>query len=184
MNNNKILAVVSIILLISCEMKTYLLKDGITKVPIKKDVYENKVKFDKSLLTTIDTGAIYEEFDTYRNVLKRLDSDSKRSFYGVYRFYANGKFNSFGIDKSVPLDSKMFNPEYRGYRGVYYLDKNQIRYDLFAPSNELRWIGKLTGTFRFSGDTLYVQRDESPQYINVYIKRELPKEFLQYNANW
>jgi len=165
-------------------MRIYPLRDGITKVPVKTDVYKNKVKFDKSLLALIDTEAIYEEFDQRYNVLRRLDTHIETSIYGVYRFYPDGKFNSFGVHRRVPLDYNTFNPEYCGYRGVYYMEKGQIRYDLFAPSNGLGWISELNGTFRFSGDTLYVIQDVDKRHIDIYIKRELLPEYRNYKALW
>lgn len=172
------------VLLFAACMKTITLQNGITKVPVKADVYKNKTKFDKSLLTLIDTKAIYEELDQRYNVLRRLDTHVETSLYGAYRFYPDGRFNSFGVDRNAPLDANTFNPEYSGYRGVYYLEKGQIRYDLFGPVNQLYWTGELNGTFKFSGDTLYVIRDVDKRYIGIYIKREFPQSYLDYKAEW
>jgi hypothetical protein len=165
-------------------MKTFTLQNGRTKVPTKTLVYKNKVNFEKALLNVVDTAVVYEEFNKRYNVLTRLDNHIETSFYAVYRFYPNGELNYFVLDRDRPQGTNDFNPEYKGYRGVYYSEKSKIKYDLFAPSNELRWIGKLTGEFTFSGDTLYVRRDESPKEVDIYIKRTLPPEYFQYKANW
>jgi hypothetical protein len=174
---------VSVVLMTAC-MSTYTLRNGITKVPAKPSMYKNKAKFDNSLLTLIDTGSIYEEFDKHYNVLTRLDTHIETSVYGVYRFYPDGTFNLFFIDRDKPLQPNDFNPEHNGYRGVYYSEENKLRYDLFAPSNGLGWIGKLTGTFRISGDTLYEIRDVDKKHIDIYIKRKLPLDYLDYKKNW
>jgi hypothetical protein len=172
-----------ILLLFSCEMKTYTLQNGKTKVPVNPSVYKNKSKFDTSLLKIIDTTVIYERLDDERSLLLRMDTGPETRFYGVYRFYSNGCFNYFTIDRNQSLDSNSFNPEYRGYRGVYFKEDDRIRSDLFAGSNELGWIGKLPGTLTFKGDTLIVYEKLS-MLTEVYIKRKLPQGYLDYNANW
>lgn len=165
-------------------MKTFTLPNGITRVPTKTEIYENQGKFNKSLLDVIDTDVIYESFDKYRNIPERLETQSGRNVYSAFRFYQDGRLNKFILDSNKPLELNDFNPKLTGYRGVYYSEKGKIRYDLFAPSNELRWIGKLTGTFTFSGDTLYVRRDETKKEVDIYIKRELPPGYLDYKAYW
>jgi len=165
-------------------MKTITLQNGRTKVPAKNNAYKNKMKSDNSLLKIVDINVVYEKFNKHYNVLQRLDTNVETKVYGVYRFYPNGKFNKFFIDKRDVFNKNDFNPRYNGYRGVYYWDKNQIRYDLFAESNELGWIGKLTGTFTFSGDTLYVKRDVDKTHIDIYIKRKLPPSYLDHKADW
>jgi hypothetical protein len=180
---NKLLLGVSVVLATAC-MRTFTLPDGITEVPAKPAVYKNKAKFDNSLPALIDTASIYEEFDQYYNVLRRLDTHIETSIYGAYRFYPNGTFNLFYHDRDKSLQPNDFNPDHNGYRGVYYSKENKFHFDLFAPGNELRWISKLTGAFRFSGDTLYVIRDVDKKHIRIYIRRELPHEYLHYKANW
>ena len=165
-------------------MKTFTLQNGRTKVPTKTLVYKNKVNFDKALLNVIDTGVVYEQFNKRYNVLQRLDNHIETSVYSSYRFYSDGSFNVFFMDRDKPLNPNDLNPEYNGKRGVYYLKEKTIRYDLFAETNQWGWIGKLIGEFTFSGDTLYVRRDESPKEVDIYIKRKLPPEYFQYKANW
>lgn len=182
-NINSVIFLLGTILFVSCEMKTYTLSNGITKVPADTTVYKQKVKFDTSLLSIIDTAVIYEEYSIESGMLKRLDNDITHRFYGVYRFYLNGCLNYFVLDKEYLVDTSYFNPDYDGYRGVYYLERNKIRCDLFAGSNELGWIGKLPATMMFIGDTLYVYKDYS-KYKSIYIKRELPIEYFNYKSNW
>jgi len=165
-------------------MKTVTLQNGRTKVPAKSDVYKNKDKFHKSLLTLIDTAVVYEEFNKQYNILQRLDNHIETSFYGCYRFYPDGRLNYFVLNRNKPSDLNDFNPEYRGYRGVYYSENDKIRFDLFAEIDDMQNIGKITGTLIIKGDTLYVMRDVDKRYIDIYIKRELPPGYLDYKANW
>jgi hypothetical protein len=179
----KYLLSVIVVYITSC-MPTYTLQNGRTKVPTKPAIYKNQAKFDKTLLKIVDTGVVYEEFNKRYNVLTRLDNHIETRIYAVYRFYPNGRFNIFFIDRDKPLNINEFNPHYQGYRGVFYSEKNQIRYDLFAESNGLGWIGKLSGTFYFNGDTLYIKRDEASKEFDIYIKKELPSGYLNYKAVW
>lgn len=187
---NKLFFLVGLVLLMTACMRVYLLKDGITQVPIDPDVYENKIKFDKSLLDWIDTEAIYEEFDHQYKVLNRLDNHIETSIYATYRFYPDGRFNVFILDREMPLDSNTFNPEFNGYRGIYYKENGKIRYDYFSSISERGDIGKISGCFKFNGDTLYVKRDDIKGInrtiypVNVYINRQLPLDYLDYKADW
>jgi len=79
----------------SCSMKTYLLLDKITDVPLSSSVYKNKSKFDTSLLTTIDTSVVYEEYDMNKNIVMSLDKCTACRGYRVYKFYSNGCLNMF-----------------------------------------------------------------------------------------
>lgn len=171
-----------LLLMLSCGMKTYTLLDNRTKVPVESNVYMNRSAFNNSLLNIIDTGIVYEEYDTKYNVLTRLDSHVENRFYRVCKFYSNGNFNYFTIDKEAPL-FKEFDPSYSGYRGVYYQKNNLTRFDLFAGINQRQQIGKLTGTFIFKGDTMYLKRDDLA-YTGIYIKRKMPPEFFTYKADW
>ncbi len=185
MRKLKALVFILVVLTLGCEMKTYTLQNGITKVPVDSTVYKNKSKFDKSLLTIIDTGVIYEEYRSEKKILSRLDSDITTSIYGVIRFYSNGCYNNFYINRDNMLDSNDFNPLYNGKRGVYYKEGNQIRYDLYAESNQQGHIGLLTGTFVFSNDTLYKYTySDYLKQPSIYIKRRLPTGYLDYSANW
>lgn len=180
---NNLLLVLTFVLISSC-LKTITLQNERTPVPAKSDVYKNKTKFEKSLLRVVDTNVIYEFFNQSYNVLQRLDTNIETRTYGVYRFYPDGALNFFSLNRDKPLDSIYFNPKYNGYRGVYYLENKKIRYDLFAEINGWGWIGRLSGTLTFIGDTLYVKRDYSTMYIDIYIKRKLPDGYLDYKADW
>lgn len=170
-------------LLCACNgIKTYRLLDNGTKVPIDQGVYSNKSKFDLSLFSVVDTNIVYEEYDRRYNTLKRLDNHLENSYFGIYKFYPNGALNSFLIDKKKDL-YKELNPLYNGYRGVFYTEEGKARFDLFAEVNQQQNIGKLSGTLMFGGDTMYVKRDDL-SYVEIYVKRKLPKEYFQFKADW
>jgi hypothetical protein len=188
---NKNLIIFSVMLLLSCNMKVYTLLDNITVVPKNIKVYENKVKFSLLMLNSIDTAVVYEELNVDKNLLERLINcnDCHRKYLG-YKFYPNGYFNVFSIWKDSLLSVSKFNPNYSGIRGVYYLEKNQIRYDYFSAIDQRYNIGKITGTLTFSGDTLYVKRDnrkgiDATSYpMRIFIKKKLPPEYFVYKVNW
>jgi hypothetical protein len=172
-------------------MKVYTLLDKVTDVPKSNAVYKNKSKFTSTLLGIVDTGVVYEEFDPNYNILTRLDNHiENNNLYRLFRFYPNGCFNRFTINKDKNLDVIFFDPNYAGYRGVYYADNSKIRYDFFAGIDQRQHTGKITGTLTFSGDTLYVKRDDrkglnaTDYSTEIYIKRKLPPEYFQYKANW
>ena len=180
-----VLLFILVVLTFGCEMKTYTLQNGRTKVPVDSTVYKNKSKFDKNLLTIIDTGVVYEVYNVESKTPVRLDMDYTHRFYGVYKFYSNGCLNYFTLDRNEPIDTTTFNPNYDGKRGVYYKEGNQIRYDLYAESNQQGHIGLLTGTFVFSNDTLYKYTySDYLKQPSIYIKRRLPTGYLDYSANW
>lgn len=180
-----------VFLLLSCNMKTYKLLNKRTKVPVDATAYNNKSKFNSLLLNNVDTSVIYEEFDTRYNILKRLDNHIESSIYNVYKFYPNGCINNFYLDRrNEPIPINELNPLFTGYRGVYYSENNKIRYDLFAEIDQRQHTGKITGTLTFSGDTLYVKRDDrkglnaTDYSTEIYIKRKLPPEYFVYKADW
>jgi hypothetical protein len=160
------------------------LKNGKTKVPADNKVFEGLGSSEISQFYNIKTDCIYEAFNKKENILHRLDNHIETGIYSVYRFYPHGRFNIFFIDRDFPLEENSLNPHYSGKRGVCYYYKNDLRYELYAEKNQWGWLGKLTGTLTFKGDTLFVKRDESPNEIKVYIKRELPFAFLDYQAEW
>lgn len=169
---------------ISCRMNTYELKNNLTKVPYDKSVYKNKINFDKELLKVVDTSVVYEEFSVKYNVLKRLDSHIENRFYGVYRFYSNGYLNLFYLDRQLSQSVNDFNPDYNGYRGVYYKEEGKIKSDLFSIINDWGWAGRIKETYSFVGDTLYVKNDKPRSNTYKYVKRKLPIEYLKYKADW
>lgn len=188
---NKTLVILSAMVLLSCSMEVYTLLDNATAVPKNLKVYENKVKFSPSMLNSIDTAVVYEEFNVDKNLLERLIicNDCHRKYLS-YKFYPNGCFNVFSFWKDSLLSVGKFNPNYSGVRGIYYLEKNEIRYDYFSAIDQSYNIGKITGTLTISGDTLYVKRDDrkginATSYpVRIYIKQKLPPEYFVYKANW
>ena len=178
------------LVLLSCNMKVYTLLDKATDVPKNEEVYGNKSKFNETILNTIDTNAVYEEYDTEKNILARLDPCTSCRGYLIFRFYPNGCLNMFYFKRNSTLPVKEFDPLYTGYRGVFYLENNKIRYDYFAEIDAQQHIGKISGTLSVVGDTLYVNRDDrkglnatsySPK---IYIKRKLPAEYFVYKPGW
>ena len=184
MSFNKIVFIVSVLVslqLSSC-MKTYTLLNGITKVPVEKSKYDNKSKFNVNLVSTVDTNVVYEAFNTYKGILSRLD-DEANSFYGAYKFYSNGYFNLFILKKHARLNSNM-NPEYEGYRGVYYEEDGKIKYDLYSLVNQHQTLGRSSGEFIFKQNRLYIVGPGKNNYNDLYLKRELPEDFIYYKPNW
>ncbi len=194
MNKNKLTWIIlagTVLCAVSCSilhMKTYTLANGRSRVPADNSVYANKSKFDQSLLDIIDTDAIYEEYNTHYKTLSRLDTNVETVTYGCYRFYPDGCLNFFTLNRNEVITAQDFDPSYRGYRGVYYLESRKIRRDLFAEINQQRDIGKLMATLEFRGDTLFLQSDKTsidrnPQ-VRIYIKRKLPEDYLNFTADW
>lgn len=174
----------------SCSMKIYTLLDKVTDVPKSNDVYKNKSKFTSTLLSIVDTGVVYEEFDKNKNMLMRLDDCTACRGYTIYKFYSNGYFNRFYFERNSALPIGEFDPLYTGYRGVYYSENNKVKYDFFAGIDQRQHTGKITGTLTFRGDTLYVKRDDrkglnaTDYSTTIYIKRKLPPEYFVYKADW
>jgi hypothetical protein len=172
-------------------MRVYTLLDNITRVPLNLDDYVNKNKFNKSLLNLFDTAVVYEEFNKEKNILERFNfCQSCQKRYLVYRFYPNGCFNVFAFEKDkLPLIERI-NPNFSGGRGVYYLEKNEIKFDEFSAIDQFYNIGKITGTFKVNGDTIFVRQDDrkgldAQSYsTEIYIKRKLPKEYFTFKADW
>jgi hypothetical protein len=169
----------------SCKMHTALLSNNTTRVPVSRDVYKNRVHFDKSLLQILDTGSVYEELELRYNVLSRLDTNKGTSVYGIYKFYPSGNLNYFVIDREEQFTPDIFDPTYAGYRGVYYLKGNRIKGELFGVADERSNIRKLDNEFTFKGDTLFVTtKNRGLSYHSIYIKRKLPREYFVYKADW
>jgi hypothetical protein len=122
----------------SCGLKTISLRNGYQKAAVNPKVYANKSKFDASLLDNIDTLCIYEEYVDNRigkdiTGPARLDHHSYNSVYGAYRFYNNGCFNLFILLKNdSAFNFTTFDPDYEGWRGVFYKSKDKIKGDLIT----------------------------------------------------
>ncbi|WP_431164496.1 hypothetical protein [Tenacibaculum halocynthiae] len=180
------------ILFVGCGLKTYKLKNGYSKAATNKKVYSNKVKFNESLLKNIDTTVIYEEFNTVSyfgleatnvNIVARKNYRDPYTNYEVYRFYKNGLFNLFILNRNDSiLQKEMFDPLYTGWRGVLYKEKEELKGDLITQVSGTGTIGKITINFQFKGDTLFVSRKN--KWNDIYIKRKIPTELLNHKAEW
>ena len=167
-----------------------MLKDGFQKASANPKVYKNRLYFDKSILNQIDTTVIYEAYnnsfyigDKPVHVLSRLNYQDPNTFYAVYRFYENGCFSLFYIDREKQVLSKeMFDPDYTGWRGVLYKKGGKIKGDLCTQVSGTGQIGVITETFEFKGDTIFVNAKNKWDYI--FIKRKIPGELLTFRATW
>lgn len=178
-------ALLALVGLVSCGalVKGYVLENGVTEVPASQSVYSNVDKFDPDLLKIVDTEAFYERYERRYDIVSRLDTHSLTSVYDTYRFYRNGCLNSFWVSRHQPKSAKLFNPDFNGKRGVYYYEDDRIKFDLFGETDERGTLGKIHGWFEFSGDTLY-ERSYQHDFTEIYIKRKVPEEYLQFEANW
>jgi hypothetical protein len=169
------------------------LNNGITKVPANKNYFKNKQYFNESLLKVIDTAAIYEEKYSYHSFEKDFTPINNNKWYStnnlvsIYRFYSNGCINLFFLRNGYEIEKNDLNPEYNGYRGVYYIDnKENIELELFTilgyGLTPLYGIDAIKLEIR--GDTILMKRLHTPTSITVYTKKELPKEYLIYKADW
>lgn len=173
----------------SC-IQTTILKNGYQKVPTNPKVYKNRIYFDNSILNQVDTTVIYEQYNTSFyignkpvNVLSRLNYQDPNTFYAVYRFYGNGCFNLFYLDREKRvLTKEMFDPNYTGWRGVLYKHGDKIKGDLITQVSGMGAIGVVTETFQFKGDTVFVHAKDRWDYI--FVKRKIPNELLDFQAEW
>jgi hypothetical protein len=187
----KLTIILTLLILAGCA-RTTVLKNGFSKAPTNPKVFKNKVYFDKSILAQIDTTVIYEEYNTnfyegfekQPNALARHNYKNPNTTYGVYRFYGNGCYNLFHLNRNKPeLTKEMFDPKYTGWRGVLYKKKNKILGDIFTQVGQMGWqLGKQTDIFTFNGDTLVVELKNVHKYI--YIKRHIDSKLLDFNADW
>lgn len=181
----------TLLILAGC-VQTTILKNGYSKASTNPTIFKNKIYFDKSILALIDTTVIYEAYNTnyyeglekQPNILERNNYKNPNTFYGVYRFYGNGCFNLFHLNRNKPeLTNEMFDPNYTGWRGVLYSSNNQIWGDIFTQTGGMSWqLGKQTDLFTFNGDTLIVELKNVHKYY--YIKRHIDTKLLDHNANW
>lgn len=188
----KKLTLISILIVLVGCAQTSLLKNGRSKAPTNPKVFKNRAYFDEEILSRIDTTVIYEKYDNnyyegtikQKNVLARLNFNNRNTIYGVYRFYRNGCYSLFHLDRAQPkLTKEMFDPSHTGWRGVLYKKKNKIQGDQFTQVGQLSWqLGKQTNAFTFKGDTLIVELKR--KHKNVYIKRRIDPNLLKHQANW
>jgi len=175
-------------------MKT--LPDGITDVPVNnRDYFKNKKYFSLFLLKKIDTAAIYVETYSYRSFEKDFSPfNNKISHRGdgwrnVYKFYSNGCMNLFAFKDDYEIKKEDIDPERGGLRGVYYLDdKNNIKTDFFGITGYsficTRLYGVNTRIIEVKGDTLLIKNPSDLTFVEGYVKRKIPEDWLIYKADW
>ena len=138
----------------SC-IKTYLLKDGFTKVPYNHKLYENP-KFNLEVFKIIDTNSIYiDTFSVYRGKI----SLPKYSL-SVLRFYPNGLYNRFQVDNNFLVDDlnhANLNFKETGSRGYYYYKNNELQLVSFGSINELYTIDMVESKIILTNDNLLIQ---------------------------
>lgn len=138
---------VCLLLLASCASKhVFILGNGHTRASTDTSVYKNRKFFDPALMFRIDTNVIYEELATnyyigmekQPEILARNNYSDVNKFYDVYRFYGNGCFSMFHLNRDdSTLNARMFDPDYTGWRGVLYTRNEKIQGDLFTQVGEL-----------------------------------------------
>jgi len=186
-----VLQIIFPVLLLDACIRTTILKNGREKAAINPMVYKNRIHFDKSILNQIDTTVIYEEYNTTYyigdnpvNVLARDNYQNPDTYYMVYRFYGNGCFNLFHLNReNSVLTKELFDPGYTGWRGVLYSENGQIKGDLITQISAGGIIGKLTETFEFNGDTLIVT-SKTPTWKYIFLKRNISTDLLKFTAGW
>lgn len=186
------LMLLSVLLTFAACAKTILLKNGYTQAPANPNFFKNRILFEQSMLAGIDTTVIYEELeDNYYQglekqptMLARHNYKNPNTIYGVYRFYGNGCYNYFSLDRNKPeLTSELFDLTNNGWRGVLYTKHNQLKGDLFTQTGQMAWqLGKQKELFTFKDDTLIVELKNV--HTSRYIKRHIDPKFLEHRADW
>ena len=177
----KIITIILPLFLVTACRQTSILKNGYQKVPTNPKVYRNRIYFDKSILSQIDTAVLYEEYNTSFYVddkrvkeLSRLNDQNPGTTYAAYRFYGNGCFNLFHLDREKQILTKeMFDPNFTGWRGVLYRQDGKIKGDLLTQVSGMGAIGVVTETFQFKGDTVFVHAKN--RWGLYFYKKKNPK---------
>jgi hypothetical protein len=171
-----------IVVISGCGLKYEVLKNGYTKVPRNDYKFENKQESVTLGVIPFRTDCIYEELSNFNNQPARKDVGNKETFfYETLRFYDNGCINIFLLNRdNVNIE---FNPEFFGYRGVYYSVNNRWKFDLFAPQSERAIYGIISGEISLNGDTISLIRENG--YQNRFVIHEIEKlNLIEYSANW
>jgi hypothetical protein len=169
------------------------LLDDSTKIPADKNYFKNKKYFSVSLLDKIDTAVIYKEDYYYSSNKKDFTPIDNKKWYStnnrvsIYKFYSNGCINLFFFRNGYEIEKNDLNPEYKGHRGVYYIDnKGNIKIDKFVivgyGFGPLYDINK--SIVKIKGDTLLIKYFSNLTSVDVYVKQKIPKEWLIYKADW
>ena len=191
MKNFKKFILIFFLFLTGC-LKTTTLKNGYQKASVNPKVFKNRIYFEKSIFSQIDTTVIYEQYDDnyyegfvkQENTLARFNYKNLNTIYAVYRFYGNGNYSLFHLDRNnATLTGEMFNPDFTGWRGVLYVREHKILGDLVTQVGQMSWeIGIEKQEFTVKGDTLFIERKHTQRL--VYVKRQVNPELLQQHADW
>lgn len=176
------------VFLYSCGGIEYkILKDGWKKVPKYGVVYEEGLsKFNKQVLKLIDTNAVYLQLDIELNILKKDTDKFSDLYYGAYRFYPNGYLNSFGLVRDSAFNKYTFNPDYTGFRGVYYQEDGVIKAQKFATRGELRIFAAGLEEIKVKGDTIYVRKYDNSyrNWYRKYLKVKVADSLINFKVDW
>ena len=189
---NKVFPTILLILFASCGgIKVRFLNNKTTAVPFDNNIF-NKNIYDRNFLTIIDTVALYKleyGFVTSKNSFKASTKNryySSSSNIAYYKFYKNGCVNLFSFHNQDSITINSLNPELNGQRGIVYKKNNGLKLGLFTivgygygPE-----YGIVGSTIIIKDDTIFEKKDKNIEYINVYIKQKIPKEFLIYKPDW
>ncbi|AXP82323.1 hypothetical protein CJ739_3261 [Mariniflexile rhizosphaerae] len=147
----------------------------------------------------IDTLSVYELYSTW---LGDYDLNSKRkddyvimneyryydgtlaNFKIFLRFYNNGNLSFFHIENESGLNKESFNPA-KGILGVYSCIDNKILIEEFSFRGHQG--SYLKSKARVKGDTIHLVRELSGYYTgkhNIFIKKEVPNEYLDWKSDW
>ncbi len=136
----------------------------------------------------IDTTCVYENIGYYENSI--LVIDDNRLGKNFIKFYENGRIAEFlgvGYDKKLfkltsnySLNKEEFNP-LNSYMGYYYFINNRLEAKQFLNNQcDMFWV---KSTIYIKNDTLI---QEYNRFFNnsIYVKREIPVEYLIYKPDW
>ncbi|UOY08654.1 hypothetical protein L0P88_08885 [Muricauda sp. SCSIO 64092] len=180
----------------SCStIKTKLLEDGYSKVPVEEDFFGKhyRNKYEVNIPDNIDTKSIYvaEFFQDYDGKMHNINSNGRFNKTAI-RIYPNACVSYFSISSSVKTNQisiNELNPDKTGYRGVCYKNGEDYFVGLVAPINDWYKIGKTVKKITIVKDTLFTQtyNKASRKFDKsklVYLKKSLPIEKIQFQANW
>lgn len=142
-------------------------------------VSEKKIDFSK-----LDTNAIYvavaRKYGSQKTTYESFDTTQ---FKAIYRFYGNGKCSSFTITDTL-ISKQGLNPK-KGIMGFYKPGKNkdEVITSLYVstPSGHVfrKW------QVEIKNDTLF--SNQHPNTTNdhrIYVKRQVPKDWLDWQPDW
>lgn len=166
------------------------LGDGWTMIPNDSLFFKKNYRssYEATIPDLIDPNCIYVE-NYYLSGTKRVkfkrDDDVHRN---IFRFYASGAVNDFSMPNPYTLnDPKLFDPKYRGKRGICF-EKDGVTYiDIIGKSSELRTIG----TYRYqvvsvTSDSLKIKfAKDKDNTLYVFSKQcDITETIKDYNAEW